>query len=137
MTDQDPHRYDDIINLPHPTSLQHPRMDAGNRAAQFAPFAALTGYEDAIQETGRLTEGRVLLDESEREELDRKLQFLWTAPEQSRQAAITYFVPDGRKAGGAYVTAAGQVEKLETAENRLLLSGVGWIDLADIIKIEL
>ena len=88
--------YDDIINLPHPTSERHPRMPMAARAAQFSPFAALTGYEDAVHETARLTSIRAELTEEEKSILDAKLQRLLPGA----KAAFTFFRPDGKKEGG-------------------------------------
>ena len=103
--------YDDIINLPHPVSAKHPRMPMMDRAAQFSPFAALVGHGAAIEETARLTNRRVELTEEEKALLDDKLRLLL---ETGREGAITYFLPDGRKDGGAYVTAVG-IEKNSTS----------------------
>lgn len=101
--------YDDIINLPHPTSPRHPRMPMIDRAAQFTPFQALTGYGDAIQETARVTGEKAELTEEEKAVLDEKLRFLTAT---GSKAAFTHFQPDGKKSGGAYVTAVGVVRDL-------------------------
>lgn len=97
------HKYDDIIDLPHPTSSRHPRMTILDRAAQFSPFSALVGYEDAIEESGRLTQDIWESDKDEKELLDRKLRYLRDHP--NTKIALTYFVPDKRKEGGAYLHA--------------------------------
>ena len=94
--------YDDIIDLPRPKSRHEP-MPMSDRAAQFSPFATLTGYGDAIDETARLTDVRIELSEEERAELDYKQQYLSTL--DAPTVSVTYFVPDERKSGGAYVTA--------------------------------
>ena len=96
-------KYDDIINLPHHVSITRPHMPMRDRAAQFMPFRALTGYEDAVRETARLTEERVELTEEERSVLDGKLQKLVDALPGHPAVTLTYFQPDKRKAGGAYV----------------------------------
>lgn len=93
------HKYDDIIDLPHPTSSGHPPMSIYDRAAQFSPFSALVGYEDAIAESGRLTHEVGEYDGDEKELLDRKLRYLVDHPRS--RISVTYFCPDERKAGGA------------------------------------
>ena len=107
MDQNDPHRYDDILELPHHVSAVHPPMPLSARAAQFAPFAALTGYGAAVRETERLTDRRVDLDEGERAELEARLQRLLDADSPKPAVTLTWFVPDGRKAGGRYVTRTG------------------------------
>ena len=92
--------YDDIINLPHHVSERHPQMSMYNRAAQFAPFAALAGHDSAITEAARLTDAEQELPESEAEILDRKLARLQTMEEKT-PVTVTYFVPDSRKDGGS------------------------------------
>ena len=108
--------YDDIINLPHPVSQRHPQMSMHDRAAQFSPFAALTGHGAAIEETERETDARADLGEDERENLNRQLCLLRDHLEEQPQVAITYFEPDSRKAGGAYVTIRGIVRKMDMTE---------------------
>ena len=97
------HDYDDIINLPHHVSTRHPQMSMYDRAAQFSPFAALTGYDDAIQETGRLTEQKIELDEETLEKLDERFQILQEHLGEQPEVRFTYFKPDERKEGGAYL----------------------------------
>lgn len=113
--------YDDIIHLPHPTSKKHPRMSMEERAAQFSPFAALTGFGGVIQETGRLTDRRVELGESDRAELERTLNFLDSQEEEHPLVQVTYFLPDERKEGGAYVTVTGRLKRIDQVENLLLV----------------
>lgn len=125
--------YDDIINLPHPTSPRHPRMPMIDRAAQFTPFQALTGYGDAIQETARITGEKVELTEEKKAVLDEKLRFL---ADTGNEAAFAYFQPDGRKSGGAYVTVVGTVKKLDPLEGRLTLTDGTGIPIEDILEIE-
>lgn len=105
--------YDDIINLPHPVSQRHPQMSMHDRAAQFSPFAALTGHGAAIEETERETDAWADLGEDERENLNRQLCLLRDHLEEQPQVAITYFEPDSRKEGGAYVTVHGIVRKMD------------------------
>lgn len=114
-------RYDEIINLPHHISKTRPQMPTSDRAAQFAPFAALTGYDSAIKETGRLTDERIELDEEALTALDRKYQLLMDTLDDAPEVTITYFQPDERKAGGQYVSATGTVKKVDTFGRRILL----------------
>ena len=108
--------YDDIIRLPHHVSQNHPQMSMHDRAAQFAPFAALTGYEAAVGETARLTTERRELDAQGAAELNRRLTDLAARLKDRPEVTIEYFVPDERKAGGAYVTVAGVVRNISVAE---------------------
>ena len=114
-------KYDSIMNLPHHVSKTRPQMPMSDRAAQFAPFAALTGYDSAIKETGRLTDERIELDEEALAALDRKYQLLMDALDDTPEVTITYFQPDERKAGGQYVSATGTVKKVDTFGRRILL----------------
>lgn len=113
--------YDDILNLPHHTSTVQPAMPMQNRAAQFAPFAALVGYDALIRETARLTDQKVELDESVKAELNEKLRLLLELLPQQPEVTITYFQPDSRKAGGAYRTTNGIVRKFLLNENLLVM----------------
>ena len=106
-------QYDDIIRLPHPDSPKHPRMSLYDRAAQFSPFAALTGHSAAIAETGRLTDQRMELDEYEMARVDAELQRLQELLPGRPTASITYFVPDERKNGGSYQTVTGEVKRID------------------------
>lgn len=128
--------YDDIINLPHPVSAVHPQMAMAERAAQFSPFAALTGYRDAIEETARLTDGWTDLDEGSRESLDRKLAFLMEYPGGPEDVTITYFQLDERKAGGAYRSVSGRIKKIDGYERRLVMADGKTIPMEYIIEIE-
>ena len=114
-------KYDSIMNLPHHVSKTRPQMPMSDRAAQFAPFAALTGYDSAIKETGRLTDERIELDEEALAALDRKYQLLMDALDDAPEVTIIYFQPDERKAGGQYVSATGTVKKVDTFGRRILL----------------
>lgn len=126
--------YDDIINLPHPTSAKHPRMPMIDRAAQFSPFAALVGHGAAIQETARLTDKRIELTEEEKERLDERLRRL---ADTDQKAALTYFLPDKRKDGGSYITVTGTVKKLLPLEHRVILTDGTVIPIEDILAIDL
>ena len=114
-------RYDEIMGLPHHVSKTRPQMPLSDRAAQFAPFAALTGYDSAIKETGRLTDERIELDEEALTALDRKYQLLMDTLDDAPEVTIIYFQPDERKAGGQYVSATGTVKKVDTFGRRILL----------------
>ena len=114
-------RYDEIMGLPHHVSKTRPQMPLSDRAAQFAPFAALTGYDSAIKETGRLTNKRIELDEEALTALDRKYQLLMDTLDDAPEVTIIYFQPDERKAGGQYVSATGTVKKVDTFGRRILL----------------
>ena len=127
--------YDDIIALPHPEPRTHPRMSLHDRAAQFSPFAALTGHSAAIAETGRLTDSRITLDESEMARVDAALQRLRELLPQEPMASITYFVPDERKAGGSYQTVTGAARRIDTVNGVLLLADRREVPIADIFDI--
>lgn len=129
-------RYDDIIDLPHHVSTTHHRMSMLERAAQFQPFRALTGYEDAVRETARLTDDRVELTEDEKALLDGKLQRLADNLASHPLVTVTYFQPDKKKAGGAYVTATGQLKKIDDYEGVLILLGGERVIIEDILNIQ-
>lgn len=128
--------YDDIIHLPRHVSAVHPPMPMADRAAQFSPFAALSGYGDAIRESARLTGRRIELDEDAQAALDEKLGLLAGAEGESPEISVTYFLPDRKKSGGAYVTAAGRLKKLDGARRVLRLQCGTEIPLEDILEIE-
>ena len=114
--------YDDIIDLPHHVSKKHPPMSPLNRAAQFSPFAALTGHGDAVRETERLTDPFVELDEDRKEQLNRRLRLIREHPDQNPECEITYFRPDEKKEGGAYVTLRGRIEKIDEYRRQILFT---------------
>lgn len=128
--------YNDIINLPHHVSSKRPQMPMIDRAAQFSPFAALTGYDDAISETGRLTDEKIDLSEEEKEVLDRKQQFLLEKIDERPALTVTYFVPDAKKSGGAYVTKSGNLKKIDAIERWMQLTDGTKIPLDDVADIE-
>ena len=129
--------YEDIIQLPHPTSKKHPRMSMAERAAQFSPFAALTGFEAVIRETGRLTDQRVELGESDREELERRLNYLDAQEEEHPLVKVTYFLPDGKREGGAYVTVQGTLKRIDSGEGVLLLENGERVPIREILWVEM
>ncbi|MBQ4545886.1 MAG: YolD-like family protein [Oscillospiraceae bacterium] len=130
------HRYDDVINRQHPTSKKHPRMSRMNRAAQFAPFAALTGYEESIEETARLTDRRIELSEYEMEELNAKLNFIQEHIKERPEVTITYFQPDERKEGGEYVTVTGRVRRIDEVNGVVVFEGETILDINTITDIK-
>lgn len=132
---RDEHRYDDIIDLPHPVSRKHPQMPLLDRAAQFAPFAALTGHEAAIKETARLTEEEIELDESSKELLDFRLQQLQEHLPEQPEVTVTYFCPDETKSGGAYETVTGSVKKVDSYAGELVFTDGRRIGLGMIIEL--
>ena len=127
--------YDDILHLPHPTSKRHPRMPIADRAAQFSPFAALTGHGAAIEETARVTERRIELDEDAKEQLDQTLQLLLERIAEQPEVTVTRFSPDKKKAGGQYHTATGKLKRIDTQESRLILTDGNQIPLEDLLEI--
>lgn len=122
MNRQNERQYDDIINLPHHVSQNHPQMSLRNRAAQFSPFAALTGHEAAIQETARLTDSFIELDEDRKEQLDEQLRLIRENLARKPECEITYFRPDEKKDGGAYLTVRGRIQKIDEFEHRIIFT---------------
>ena len=129
-------KYDEIMGLPHHVSKTRPQMPMSDRAAQFAPFAALTGYDAAIKETGRLTDERIELDVEALSALDMKYQLLMEALDEAPEVTITYFQPDGRKAGGKYVSAVGTVKKIDDFERRITMRDGTRIPMDDVLSID-
>ena len=134
--DFDSRCYDDIIHLPHHVSETHPQMTIINRAAQFSPFAALTGYEDALGETSRLTDARAVLAEDEKEILDEKLRMIQEGIKNHPEVTITFFVPDEKKAGGAYTSVTGRVKKIDGYEQTVVMQDGTKIPVGEITGIE-
>ncbi len=130
-------KYDDIINLPYPTSKKHPRMSRKNRAAQFSPFAALTGYDAAIREAARITENRRMLSEDAADELNYKISLLQQKRAKWNRIKITYFREDETKDGGMYRKEEGYFKKIKSDEKILELTNGIQIKLDDIFKIEI
>ncbi len=128
--------YDDIIHLPHHVSIKRPRMTAIDRAAQFSPFAALTGYDAAIKETARLTDARVELDECSTSTLSDRLQIIAASIADQPEIAITYFQPDRMKSGGSYVTAAGAAKKIDEYKRIVVMADGRTIPMDEIAGIE-
>ncbi|NLC43528.1 MAG: hypothetical protein GX783_04525 [Clostridiales bacterium] len=128
--------YDDIINLPHHVSKTHPRMPSIDRAAQFAPFAALTNYEAAVKETARLTDKRAELSEYAKEALSMRLELIANQLHEGPKVSITYFEPDSKKAGGSYITASGRVKKIDDYRLLVIMTDDTKIPIKEIIEIE-
>ena len=130
-------KYEDIIKLPHHISKKHPQMSMEERAAQFAPFAALVGYEDAVEETARITSKRIELNEEEKNILDMKLQILNEQIQIQIHPNITimYFVPDLKKDGGKYIKISGTVKKIEEYKQLIILDDKTEIPISEIISI--
>lgn len=117
-------KYDDIINLPAPCSQRHPKMPVGDRAAQFAPFSAVVGHDDAVREVARVTEKRIELDEEAIRILDQKLHTLCAILVTRPAASITYYQNDAKKEGGHYLTAEGEFEGLNDTATQVIIGGI-------------
>ena len=137
MKRQDTHKYDDIILLSRPTSGKRARMSNYDRAAQFSPFAALTGFEAAIEETGRLTDQRAELDEGGKQLLDEQLRVVQDVIHTQPEVKILWFQYDERKAGGSYVTTTGQVKKIDRYNRKILLTDGQVIPLGEVFSVVL
>lgn len=127
--------YDDIINMPHHVSKKHPQMSKKARAAQFAPFAALTGFEDEIIETSRITVNRKEINEELQEILNNKLSIIKEKIEENPKVTITYFKNDERKNGGKYITIAEKIKKIDENNQLICLVDGTEIPIRDIIEI--
>ena len=128
-------QYDDIINMPHHVSEKHPQMSLYMRSAQFAPFAALTGYEEVVKETARQVENKIEIDEELKEILDSKLQIILENLQLKPELSFTYFVPDLKKDGGEYITVCGIVKKIDIHNQLIYLVNNTKIPIDDIIDI--
>lgn len=128
-------KYDDIINMPHHVSTKHPRLSMEQRAAQFAPFAALSGFEDAIDETSRITEDRIELNEEEKLKIDNILQKLKNEISKRPKATITYFVPDIRKSGGEYLTKIGKLKRIDEFRQLIIFEDKTEIPIKEVVEI--
>ena len=130
-------KYDDIINLPHHTSTKHPRMTRTARAAQFAPFAALTGLDDEMEETARLTDKKITLDEEQKQVINRELLFIKNNPQRDIPVIITFFKSDGRKDGGAYIEKEVKIKKIDEINRKLILSDYSEIKIDDLFSVRI
>ena len=129
------HSYDDIINMEHHVSKKHPQMSLYARSAQFAPFAALTGYEDAVRETARETSERIEIDEEIKGILDGKIQILLELVKKKPEVSITYFVQDLKKDGGEYITVEGIVKRIDIDNQCIIFADRREIPISEIIDI--
>ena len=129
-------KYGDIIHLPHHVSSVHPHMPVSDRAAQFAPFAALTGYGDVIKETARLTDEEPDLSEDEKQELNYKIQLACALPGEKPEIVLTYFVQDEKKSGGACHTARGKIRRIDPDAGQIILEDGLRIRLDCVVDIE-
>lgn len=127
--------YEDIINLPHHVSSKRPQMSKEQRASQFAPFSALTGYEDAIKETARLTNRKIEVDDGLREVLNNKLNIIEENIKYKPEVLITYFIQDKKKDGGEYNTINGIVRRIDAVNNLIIMEDKSKIDMKDVLNI--
>ena len=136
MNSENPNPYADIIDLPHHVSTRHPQMPMEKRAAQFSPFAAMVGHDAAIRETARLTEEQLELSEDEKAVIDGKLQMIQAHIKEQPEVTVTYFHPDKKKSGGAYVTVTGFTRKIDEQRRLLILQNETIIHISEIIDIQ-
>lgn len=130
------HKYDDIINLPHHVSKKHPQMSLHDRAAQFSPFAALTGHKAAINETARLTDEKQILSEDVIAKLNEQLNLIKENIGANPIVTITYFVPDDKKSGGAYISNTGVVKKINEYNHTVVLTDKTVIPIEQISEMQ-
>ena len=130
------HKYDDIINLPHHVSKKHPQMSLHDRAAQFSPFAALTGHKAAINETARLTDEKQILSEDVIAKLNEQLNLIKENIGTNQTVTITYFVPDDKKSGGAYISHTGVVMKIDEYNHTVILTDKTVIPIEQISEMQ-
>ena len=128
--------YEDIVDLPHHVSRKHPQPTMADRAARFAPFAAITGYEEMVLEEARITDDRIELDENSKAALNEKLNMILEFIDEQPEVSITYFEPDKRKAGGAYVTVTGTVKRIDEYEHLVIMTDGKKINIDDIYNLQ-
>lgn len=128
--------YEDIVDLPHHVSKKHPQPTMADRAARFAPFAAITGYEEMVLEEARVTDDRIEMDESSKAALNEKLNMILEFIDEQPEVSITYFEPDKRKAGGAYVTVTGTVKRIDEYEHLVIMTDGKKINIDDIYNLQ-
>ena len=128
--------YEDIVDLPHHVSRKHPQPTMADRAARFAPFAAITGYEEMVLEEARITDDRIELDENSKAALNEKLNMILEFIDEQPEVSITYFEPDMRKAGGAYITVIGTVKRIDEYEHLVIMTDGKKIRIDDIFGLE-
>ena len=137
MNDYTEHKYDDILNMPHHVSNTRPHMSMHDRAAQFSPFAALVGYDDAVKETARLTNEKQELTADKIADLNQKIAFLTEHADERPEVTIEYFIPDEKKAGGMYVTLSGNFRRIDEYNHNMVFTSGEEIPLNDIFDIEI
>ena len=128
--------YEDIVDLPHHVSKKHPQPTMADRAARFAPFAAITGYEEMVLEEARVTDDRIEMDESSKAALNEKLNMILEFLDEQPEVSITYFEPDKRKAGGAYVTVTGTVKRIDEYEHLVIMTDGKKINIDEIYNLQ-
>ena len=128
--------YEDIVDLPHHVSKKHPQPTMADRAARFAPFAAITGYEEMVLEEARVTDERIEMDESSKAALNEKLNMILEFIDEQPEVSITYFEPDKRKAGGAYVTVTGTVKRIDEYEHLVIMTDGKKINIDEIYNLQ-
>lgn len=128
--------YDDIINLPHYVSKKRPQMSIEARSAQFAPFAALTGYDEQVKETARLTDKKIELEDGQKEILNNKLLYILENINSKPEITFTYFVKDNKKTGGKYIDKTGIIRKIDMIEQYIQFNDKTKIEINDILSIE-
>lgn len=136
MNNQTTDKYDDIINLPHPIPKKHPRMPLRDRAAQFSPFAALTGHKAAINETARLTDKKHILSEDTITKLNEQLILIKENINMNQVVTITYFIPDTKKSGGTYISYSGTVKKIDEYNHTVIMTDKTVIPINQISEIQ-
>ena len=134
---EDKHRYDDLLDLPHHQSTERENMSLHDRAAQFSPFAALTGHEAAIKETARITDEFVEPDADKKQELDEKLQMIRMALADNKTARVQmiFFKPDGKKSGGSYETITGNIKKIDEYNGLIVFDDNTTVKIEKVIDI--
>ena len=128
--------YEDIVDLPHHVSKKHPQPTMADRAARFAPFAAITGYEEMVLEEARVTDDRIEMDESSKAALNEKLNMILEFIDEQPEVSITYFEPDKKKSGGAYVNITGIVKRIDEYEHFVIMTDGKKIRIEDIFALE-
>ena len=128
--------YEDIVDLPHHVSRKHPQPTMADRAARFAPFAAITGYEEMVLEEARVTDERIEMDESSKAALNEKLNMILEFIDEQPEVSITYFEPDKRKAGGAYITVTGTVKRIDEYEHLVIMTDGKKVNIDDIYNLQ-
>ncbi len=133
----DKHKYDDIIHLQHYQSSERPHMSLHDRAAQFAPFAALSGHEEAIEETARVTDAKMILDEDAIGKMNEALYAISKHLQEKWTVSITYFQPDTLKDGGAYLTDVGTIKRIDDIEKIIIMDSGMKIGMEQVMQVEI